>query len=412
MPKRSEFYLYKRQKKKRSYWYVCFIDRKSGRQGNAKSIDVLKEELGLGYGYSVRNRAEAFKVALMALERKGNDNHILLSGYCQKFWSFDESDYIRMRNSIKKGSIGREYAKNMLLFFNKHVLPFFDREKELSDVTLEDLETLSESLRRGTLSSGTMQLILLSVSVPLKEAYRSGLIDENPAERLMKIEKENGKRGYLTLDECLKVLRYLDSSGNQYFTSYVLALRLAFYSGMRSGEIRALRISAFENTKYPSVMRLNITESIAPYSGVKGTKGKYERAILVPKLLFSLLLSNSNEKGLCLPSKSGGYISSPTLRNFFSRILVACGIDVEEQKRRKLTFHSIRHSFSTIGKEEHISREDRMLALGHRSERVNENYTHVSDESLMGIYPLTLLFVSETFPSVREDELAALPVKI
>lgn len=47
MAHRKEFYLYKRKKKRGSYWYVCYLDRESGKQGNAKSIDVLKEKLGV-----------------------------------------------------------------------------------------------------------------------------------------------------------------------------------------------------------------------------------------------------------------------------------------------------------------------------------------------------------------------------
>ena len=52
-----------------------------------------------------------------------------------------------------------------------------------------------------------------------------------------------------------------------------------------------------------------------------------------------------------------------------------------------------------------------MLALGHRSERVNEVYTHQSDESLLGVYPLTMMFFSKAPSAVRVDELAALPVQ-
>ena len=47
MAHRTEFYLYKRKKQKASYWYVCYLDRESGKQMTAKSIDVLKERLGL-----------------------------------------------------------------------------------------------------------------------------------------------------------------------------------------------------------------------------------------------------------------------------------------------------------------------------------------------------------------------------
>ena len=118
MAKRSEFYIYKRKKKRGSYWYVIFIDKKTGKEGSAKSIDVLKEELGLGYASRVERKSDAFRIALKALEEeRSNKNGMLLSEYCMKFWDYDESEYIKMRNSRKEGSIGKEYAKNMLLFW-------------------------------------------------------------------------------------------------------------------------------------------------------------------------------------------------------------------------------------------------------------------------------------------------------
>ena len=45
MAKRKPFYVYKRQKKHGSYWYVCYINPDTGEQENARSIDVLKEKL-------------------------------------------------------------------------------------------------------------------------------------------------------------------------------------------------------------------------------------------------------------------------------------------------------------------------------------------------------------------------------
>lgn len=42
MAHRRSFYLYKRHKKNGDYWYVCFLDRETGKQLNAKSIDCLK----------------------------------------------------------------------------------------------------------------------------------------------------------------------------------------------------------------------------------------------------------------------------------------------------------------------------------------------------------------------------------
>ena len=52
MPHRSEFYLYRRKKTRGTYWYVCFVDPRTGRQETAKSIEQALE--------LVRDEEEAF----------------------------------------------------------------------------------------------------------------------------------------------------------------------------------------------------------------------------------------------------------------------------------------------------------------------------------------------------------------
>ncbi|NLZ68252.1 MAG: tyrosine-type recombinase/integrase [Spirochaetales bacterium] len=232
-------------------------------------------------------------------------------------------------------------------------------------------------------------MVVISFNQPLKEAIRQGIILVNPADRLMKITRTEEARGLLSYTECkefskmAKVL-YLDG---KIIKSYYLALVTAVSTGMRSGEIRALNsenivTSALVRDDGIVLDKIVIKESIAPYSGIKCTKGKYEREICIPHNLGVMLIDNADSKGRVFPSKSGGYISSPTLRIVFSQVLLAMGISEEEQKKRNLTFHSLRHSFATLSRDGNISQEDRMLVLGHKSEKVNNRYTHISDEQL------------------------------
>ncbi|MDY4797850.1 MAG: tyrosine-type recombinase/integrase, partial [Bullifex sp.] len=81
-------------------------------------------------------------------------------------------------------------------------------------------------------------------------------------------------------------------------------------------------------------------------------------------------------------SQDGEYMSSLTLRLSFYNVLFALGISEEVRCERRLTFHSLRHYFSTYTCQENISQEDRMVVLGHRSEKVNDRYTHISDARL------------------------------
>lgn len=95
MAHRTEFYLYKRKKKKGSYWYVCYLDRLTGKQGTAKSIDVLKEKLGGNDFSSVTRRDEAVIIAKRALDSGlifSDSTSILFADYCLEFWAYDRSE--------------------------------------------------------------------------------------------------------------------------------------------------------------------------------------------------------------------------------------------------------------------------------------------------------------------------------
>ena len=393
MPHRSEFYIYKRKKKRASYWYVCYLDPETGKQGNARSVDVLKERLGNMDFRSVTRRDEAVIIAKQALDKGlifSSNQSIDFAQYCVDFWSYDTSSYISLRNHLKPGAIGREYANNMVYSLKKHILPILPSGLKIQHVTTRHLEYFIRCLYEKGLSSGSIQVISYSFLLPLKEAERTSLILSNPAKRMMRISRVEKKRGCLSSGEIERLCKELSKRKRDMFSSYYLAILLGIITGMRSGEIRALNIDDLAKSSVPGWTKVNIIHSVAPYSGLKSTKGKYERAVLIPNNIASELVVNADKNGLCLPSKQKcGYISAPTLRSEFYMLLDSIGINKSERERRNLTFHSLRHTFSTLGRDRHISQEDRMVVLGHKSVEINDRYTHQSDEALLSVSRLT-----------------------
>lgn len=393
MAHRTEFYLYKRKKKKGSYWYVCYLDRLTGKQGTAKSIDVLKEKLGGNDFSSVTRRDEAVIIAKRALDSGlifSDSTSILFADYCLEFWAYDRSEYIAMRNSHKPGSIGREYAANMTYSLNKHIIPCLPAGLKLQNVTTRLLDDIVQLLFGKGLSSGSVQIISYSFLLPLKEAERVGYIVSNPAKRMIRISRSEKVRGCLSCEEMDALCALLKRKKQQLHSSYYLAIVLAICTGMRSGEIRALNVEDLVASSYSGWTRINIVHSIATYSGLKGTKSNYDRAILIPNSLASELRANADKRGVCLPSKQKvGYISAPTLRNTFYGLLEEIGISEKEREKRNLTFHSLRHTFSTLGRDSSISQEDRMVVLGHKSTNINNRYTHISEKALHRVASFT-----------------------
>lgn len=387
MAKRKPFYVYKRQKKHGSYWYVCYINPDTGEQENARSIDVLKEKLSMGSGYTVTDRDSAVIIASRALDAGlvfSQGAALPFNEYCLSFWNYDTSEYISMRNKLKKDSIGREYCMNMLSNYRNHVEPFLSDKLKLGSINVSHLDRVVECAFSSGLSSGSVQMVVLSFSIPLKEAVRKRLIKVNPASYLMKIPRSERERGVLNASELRSLAAYVIANDD----NICLAVMLALSTGMRSGEIRALNVADLIKSEIVRddgvpLTRVMIRHSLAPYSGLKSTKNKKERSVFITDSLAAHLIAKADENGVIFTSLCGSHMSAVNLRLGFYDILRNIGISESERKRRNITFHSLRHCFNTLLADEDFSVQERMETLGHSSASVNERYTHTSDKALI-----------------------------
>ena len=118
--------------------------------------------------------------------------------------------------------------------------------------------------------------------------------------------------------------------------------------------------------------------------------------MLVEKNFAKEMKRNANDNGVVFPSsrEKRDYMSAPSLRIAFYEVLDKVGIDEEERKKRNITFHSLRHSFSTLSRDFEISQEDRMLVLGHKSTKINDRYTHSTDEALERVSKLSSVILN------------------
>lgn len=65
-------------------------------------------------------------------------------------------------------------------------------------------------------------------------------------------------------------------------------------------------------------------------------------------------------------------------RKAIERELNASGINKAEQKRRNLTFHSLRHSFVTLGRLAGITDLEIQALVGHKDASMMNHYSHAS----------------------------------
>ena len=152
----------------------------------------------------------------------------------------------------------------MLGCFKKHAQPNLPSRLNLHEVTANHIEKVIDTLLdEGRLSNATIKRVVQSMSVPLKEATRKKWVAHNPMDGVEVIANTYQQRGIYTVSEIQKILDYLYIKGTVGVTEQwktrgpnktlverprlvriglkpYLATALAAYTGMRSGEIRAL----------------------------------------------------------------------------------------------------------------------------------------------------------------------------
>ncbi|MBL4591297.1 MAG: site-specific integrase, partial [Phycisphaerales bacterium] len=138
-------------------------------------------------------------------------------------------------------------------------------------------------------------------------------------------------------------------------------LFMAYSSGLRAGELINLRITDIDGER----MRVFI----------RGGKGKKDRVSILSEKVLKILRDYFKEyrpKEYLFEGLHGGVYSATSLRKVFQKALFKSGV------KKKLTLHSLRHSFATHLLEKGVDLRYIQVLLGHNSSQTTEIYTHIT----------------------------------
>lgn len=244
-------------------------------------------------------------------------------------------------------------------------------DRPLTALTSRDIDRFLDARLRKGVSSLTAVLDVKVIRTALNSARRKGLLPTNPAEAVDLPKPSGVERGTFTPAQ---VQNMLDTSRGEWKT----VILFGYYTGAR--------ITDCCRMEWGGVI---LSKGTLTYTQKK-TSGK----ITIP--LHEVLLEHLNSIAgtdtldpFITPSlaglKTGGNFG--TSRGF-KRILEAAGIDSQIAKgngmRRvsKLSFHSLRHSFTSELANAGVSEELRMKLTGHTTRAVHRGYTHHEMEPL------------------------------
>lgn len=149
---------------------------------------------------------------------------------------------------------------------------------------------------------------------------------------------------------------------------HLLALKLCYGMGLRVSEVVNIKIEHIDGSRKMVL--------------IAGAKGKKDRYVNLPDSIIEELRSYYKlyqPKTWLLEGQYGGLYSVSSVQNVFKRAMQKAGIN------KKIGIHGLRHSYAThlldAGADIRFIQE----LLGHNSIKTTQIYTHVTDNSKMGI---------------------------
>lgn len=310
----------------------------------------------------------------------------LFKDYAKNWWDWDKCFYVRAkrnRGTESHPGIKRSSVDTNRMWTARYLIPRLGdfRLKELTPEII-DVRLLNYLKEKQNLAPKTINNIRAILVTMMKAAVRQGLIERNPVELTLPFKTDKVKRELLSLDEMKQLFCWdnFESCWNNVYQYYSINL-LAAYTGMRQGELRALKMADISPNSI--VVRKGYTKY-----GEETTKTSDIRIAPIPTEMYKLLLfvsSLSPDSPYIFTVKGNLPIASSKCRLSLYDAMKAIGIDEKERKRRHITFHSLRHFFTTYCIRENISQEKIRSVTGHKSLSMIDRYTDLEARDLEDI---------------------------
>ena len=310
-----------------------------------------------------------------------------LLSYIANFWDYEKSDYVH--DKLAHGQrIGKRhcYEQGNLV---KYWREFFKEDVMLEDLTVVQLREFECYLQKRhenkelkntngkpivPLSTMTMKNIIRCGGISFGWAVKQGYISMNPESALTNYSIVSKERGILSAEEARELFKH----GQWEDERYRVASLLAMITGMRLGEIQALRRCDIGDDM------IYVRRSWSSADGLKCPKNGKERKVPLPpevrNELMKLVAKNPHKN---MFAESDGFVfwgtmpDKPLVSNQitegFKNALHSIGITEKMREERNIVFHSWRHFYATTMVHD-VDEKHAQMVLGHETPAMTKHY--------------------------------------
>lgn len=305
--------------------------------------------------------------SIQAIEDMASELGVVLSNFDRlrqerKLRYFDRYVFGEKAEALRKLEqylIAQRYSEKSIKTYVEALRTFFSyfAEKSIADISHRDIVVFNrEYIIRNGFSSSYQNQIISAVKIFFRcITGRSFNLEE--------VERPRRGRHLPEIFSVAEIEKLLKSIRNR---KHRAALALTYACGLRRGELLNLRITSVDSKRRMLM--------------VKASKGNKDRLVPLPMGMIEMLREYYKEyrptTWLFEGQVMGMRLSESCLREAFARGLQQAGIN------KKLTLHSLRHSYATHLLEKGTDLRFIQVLLGHQSSKTTEIYTHVSARAI------------------------------
>lgn len=265
-------------------------------------------------------------------------------------------------------------------YFRTHIDPILG-QIPLSKISATNLEELIASIREKELGDEMVKRIFATVNASLNAAEKKDIISKNVAD---KIEKPTVKRKERAVWDIETVRDFFQSTKDE--SRYWIAAYIAVMTGLRQGEILALRWSDIDMEKGVIKVRRNLVKNMTIFTGLKTEKSR--RTIAISQQIISILHEQKQKNEMEKQNPKVNYedndlvvCSSKGTPATATKVIHAWKTMQARYKPAHaptITFHDLRHTHASIMLKQGVHPKVISERLGHSTITITlDTYSHL-----------------------------------